>query len=180
MGSRTSPTHFSISSSEQTTRKKCRFTGDELGALENEFGLLTSSECKDWSKVDRALWAFFDMLCRMDDFPVEFDEKNRKYVSEKEPFIAEVMSKTCLEQNIVVHKFFVLLGLLMFSNIREYYTTPSTQKKMESFVKVLEVEMIVFLDGGLKKEGIMDSRLDAKYPSMMCFVAEMITTYVSI
>ena len=86
MGSRTSPTHFSISSSEQTTRKKCRFTGDELGALENEFGLLTSSECKDWSKVDRALWAFFDMPCRMDDFPVEFDEKNSKVRFRKRTF----------------------------------------------------------------------------------------------
>jgi hypothetical protein len=50
-----------------TTRKKCRFTQDDLGALENEFGLLTSGECKDWSKVDMALWAFFDMMCRAED-----------------------------------------------------------------------------------------------------------------
>jgi hypothetical protein len=75
MGLSTDPTQLSSSSSEHTTRKKCRFTQDELGALEIEFELLTSGECKDWSKVDRALWAFFDMMCRAEDFPIRFDDK---------------------------------------------------------------------------------------------------------
>ena len=180
MGLSTDPTQVSSSSSEHTTRKKCRFTQDELGALENEFGLLTSGECKDWSKVDRALWAFFDMMCRAEDFPIRFDDKSRRYVSETEPFVADVMSKTCADQNIVVHKFFVLVGLVMFPNIREYYTTPLTRNKMDTFMKTLEVEIVVFLDGGVRKAGVLESRLDAKYPSMLVFVAEMIATYVSI
>lgn len=174
-------THRSTSSSEQTTRaKRHKIAKDELGLLEDEFGVLTSGNCSDWSKIDRAVWAFFNMLSDTPSFPVRFDETTKTYVSETEPFVADVMTKTCQQQNIVVHKFFVLVAISMFPVVEKYYTCEHNRKKMEVFTKILKEEMKIFLAGGLKQADKMETRLDAKYPSMRSFVAEMITTYVQL
>ena len=120
------------------------------------------------------------MLSDTPDFPVCFDETTKSYVSETEPFIADIMTKTCQQQNIVVHKFFVFVAISMFPVVKEYYTCEQNKRKMEVFTKILKEEIEVFLAGGIKKQDKLETRLDAKYPSMRSFVAEMITTYVQL
>lgn len=174
-------THRSTSSSEHTTKaKRHKNAKDELGLLADEFGVLTSSNCSDWSKIDRALWAFFNMLSTAPTFPVRFDENTKSYVSETEPFVADVMTKACQQQNIVVHKFFILVAISMFPIVEQYYTCEQNSKKMAVFSKILKEEINIFLAGGLKDQNKLESRLDAKYPSLCSFVAEMITTYVQL
>jgi truncated hemoglobin YjbI len=129
-------------------------------------GLLVTNH---FETVDRALWAFFNLV---DESPVDQDAFTRQ--------VARAARNTT---NLFVKKFFILSGLCLFEEMRQHYRRSSpNDEKFDAWIQHLKKAFDSLFFGELK-QGSVDLKnpqaLDAKYPNVELFCVKVIAFYLT-
>ena len=126
-------------------------------------GLLTS---QNFETVDRDLWAAF---------------LHHKKSSPVSAYCEHIMEEARKTEDLAVKKMFVMTLMCLHPGIMSYYEGGSPPYKFKPWIRDLKKNLINFTKG-LHRDGVSKCvwLTDAKYPSVVAFVAEMTSYYVNL
>lgn len=138
-------------------------TRDELGETRPGLapGLLVTD---DFETADRALWAMFDLVQKAQDIA-------------KPHSVLKTMERARTSHNLFVKRFFILVGLCMFQEMRDYYQQ-TCPPKFTKWVEGLSKEFAILFFGKNDTGKEIKDRYDAKYPNIEIFVAKNVGDYL--
>jgi hypothetical protein len=138
---------------------------DDLGEMREGMnpGLLTS---QDFTTVDRHLWAAFEHHVK---------------TGEPSDYCKTMMQKARATEDLAVKKMFILGLMCIHPEIKQYYEQKCPIYKFTPWFADLRNNFDTFT-AGIHRDGTSKcvDMTDAKFPSLVAFVAEMTASYVNL